>query len=201
MPDERRSFKLNLATGEASLVQVARRAKVEGVWLHQDGKFRDISAQQDLTRATFTVRIERKTPFTIYHIHPARVGTPGGFIDTRRGFKISPPSLEDFDSYAKIHKTFGELATCRVADGWGIWRFGLTPEALKSGLVRTLSDRTLHAWIREAYAEIYRFRLDVSPGALRKFSERFLARGIVLRYETLNDLYARIVQRTGRTRL
>lgn len=190
MERERRCFKMARPAGEASLVQVARRAEVEGVWMYQEGEFRDIGEEQDRTRASFTVRLSRRTAFTVYHIHPARQGTPGGWLDLHKGFKISYPSLEDFDSYAKLVRRFGDLVSCKVADGWGVWTFGLTPEALQDGTLEALTERAVHVWMREGYIKDFRFRANPAREQKRRFSERLRARGIVVSYETLEELYA-----------
>jgi hypothetical protein len=195
----KRAFRLDRDLGEASLVNVARRARVEGVWVYRDGEFRDVSERQDPTRATFVVQVEGDSPFTVYHIHPAKVGTPGGHIDVHRGYKLSPPSLDDFASYALLRDRYGALVSCKVADGWGIWSFGLTEEALRDGLVRRLTDKQIFLWIRDAYVERFRFRLPPSAAALRAFRADLQARGFVIDYVTREELYAKVAPKQGKS--
>ncbi len=195
---EKRSFRLERATGEASLVSVARRAKVEGVWIYQDGEFRDVSHRQDRTRAAFAIKLERETPFIVYHIHPAKAGTPGGHIDVHRGFKVSPPSLEDFESFVALRRRYGDLASCKVADGWGVWSFALTEDALRRGLVETLTDARVFAWIRAAYVEHYKFKLDPPPAAHRAFRAELLKKGLFLDYATRAEIDSELISRGSR---
>lgn len=197
---EKRSFRLERATGEASLVSVARRAKVEGVWVYQDGEFRDISHRQDRTRAAFVIELERKTPFTVYHIHPSKVGSPGGHIDIHRGYKVSPPSLEDFAAFVALRRRYGELASCRVADGWGVWSFALTDEALKGGLVETLTDKQVFQWIRTAYVGQLKFKLDPPPAARRAFRADLKQKGLILDYATRAEIDSRLLARRSTDR-
>jgi len=193
--DDKRAFRLRPATGEASLVNVARRADVEGVWIYQDGEFRDISHRQDRTRAAFVVHLERQTPFTVYHIHPARDGAPGGHIDIHRGYKVSPPSLDDFSSFALLRKRYGELASCKVADGWGVWSFALTDDALETALVRTLTEARVFKWIRDAYVEHYNFKLEPPPAARRAFGAALRSKGLILSYTVQSELHDRLLRR------
>lgn len=186
-----RSFRLDRALGEASLVNVARRARTEGVWIYRDGEFRDVGERQTSTRASFTVDVEPGSPFIVYHIHPAREGTPGGYIDIRRGYKVSPPSVQDFASFAMLHERYDRSVSCKVADGWGIWSFGLSEEALRNRIARRLTEKQVFGWIRDAYVERFRFRLPPPPAALRAFRADLLAHGLEIDYVTRDELYAK----------
>lgn len=186
--EQGREIRLAREIGEASLVRVARNARLEGVWVYADGVFRDVTTRHGATAASFVLRVEQKSPFTVYHIHPGHVRSPGGWIDRHGDYKISPPSLEDLISFQRIRKKYGELGTCKVADGWGLWSYALSEEVLACGLLRRLNSGLIFRWIRDAYVRHYRFRLRVSAGARRRFQEELASKGILLSYDTLEEL-------------
>ena len=186
-------FKLPRELGEASLIKVARKAHIEGVWLYQEGVFRDISEAQSPTTATFVVRISKRLPFTVYHIHPAHVSARGGYIDTIKDYKISPPSIEDLNSYVHLREKFSDLLTCKVADGWGVWTYALTPAALRDDLVERLNDKIIATTIYRAYRDHRYFTLRPSFDEREAFRRKLKEFGLLLRYETIYDLYGKAI--------
>lgn len=191
MSKPKNAFKMPRDLGEASLVNVARKAAIEGVWMFQEGVFRDISEQQAEGEATFRVRLTRRTPFIVYHIHPAKYDGRCGYFDVTHGFKISPPSLVDFRSHVNLRKTFGELMTSKVADGWGVWTYALTEEAERGGLLQRIDGKTLAGWIFAAYHKFKIYTLRPTLDQRRGFGSWMKDRGILLKYDTIHDLYAR----------
>lgn len=173
------------------MVRIARRASVEGVWIYRQGVFRDVTKRHESARAFFVADVEPGTPFTVYHIHPAKEGTPGGYVDIHRGYKVSPPSREDFASFAALRERYGERVSCKVADGWGIWTFGLSDEALRKRLASRLTEKQFFRWIRDAYVQRFRFRLPPPAAGLRAFRADLLAHGLEIDYVTQEELYAR----------
>jgi hypothetical protein len=192
-PGDKKQFKLSRELGEAALVQVARKAKVEGVWIFQDGLFKDISKEQDQTRASFVVKPPKKAPFIIYHIHPAAEGTPGGSLDLLEGFKVSYPSLEDFQMYSKVRQSYGDLVTTKVADGWGVWTFGLTADGLKENILEDLQEKPLYEWIKDGYIRTRLYTLRQTFDQRQKFIKLLQAHGLSIRYDTLYDLQQKVM--------
>lgn len=190
---EKKQFKLSREMGEAALVNVARKAVVEGVWIYQDGLFKDISKEQDHTRATFVVKPPKKAPFTIYHIHPAAENTPGGYLDVLDGFKVSYPSLEDFQMYLKLLEKFGDLLTTKVADGWGIWSFALTKEGLDEKIYEDFEEKALYEWLKDAYIRTRLYSLRQTFDQRQKFIKLLQAHGLNIRYDTLYELQSKVM--------
>ncbi len=190
---EKKQFKLSKEMGEATLVNVARKAQVEGVWIFQDDVFKDISKDQGETNASFVVKPTKKGPFTIYHIHPSAEGTPGGFLDVLEGFKVSYPSLDDFQMYTKLRAKFGDDVTTKVADGWGIWSFGLTKEALDENILEDLQEKSLYEWIKDAYIRTRLYSLRQTFEQRQKFMKLLQAHGLGIRYDTLYELQSKVM--------
>jgi hypothetical protein len=190
---EKKQFKLSREMGEAALVNVARKAVVEGVWIYQDGLFKDISKDQDQTKATFVVKPPKKESFTVYHIHPSAESAPGGFLDVLEGFKVSYPSLEDFQMYLKLREKFGDLLTTKVADGWGIWTFALTKEGLDEKIYEDFEEKALYEWLKDAYIRTRLYSLRQTFDQRQKFIKLLQAHGLNIRYDTLYELQSKVM--------
>lgn len=189
----KKQFKLSREMGEASLVHVARKAVVEGVWIYQDGLFKDISKEQDQTKATFIVKPAKKGPFTVYHIHPSDKEAPGGSIDVLENFKVSYPSLDDFQMHVKLREKFGDDLTTKVADGWGIWSFALTKEALEENILADIQEKSLYEWIKDAYIRTRLYTLRQTFDQRQKFMKLLQAHGLAIRYDTLYELQSKVM--------